>query len=207
MATVKIYSEDLLIAKALIQHDEATVREFFYKQSYPLFISIFDNYYTDCTCVEELINDIYVLVLAPSSNTGRCQMENYRGESSLISWLKTVCLYYCYNKFEKKGRMPPFEPIERAGVSEEEEKADRREARYGSCQMDLSTLNRKDAYQILNMMPNKRFRKIIELCDLEKMSNEETAEALGMTLSNFYNKHKLAKEQYEKVFRKEERHG
>ena len=36
------------------------------------------------------------------------------------------------------------------------------------------------------------------------MSNEETAEALGMTMANYYNKHKLAKEQYAKACRKEE---
>ena len=56
-------------------------------------------------------------------------------------------------------------------------------------------------------MPNKRYRNIIRLRYLEQKTNEETAEALGMTMDNYYNKHKLAKAQYEKVCRKEERHG
>jgi len=98
MATVKIFTEDLLIAKALIKRDEATVRRFFYQQFYPLFKSIYDNYYTDCTCVKEFINEMYILVLAPSKITGKCQMENFRGESTLTKWLQTACLYYCYNK-------------------------------------------------------------------------------------------------------------
>ena len=42
---------------------------------------------------------------------------------------------------------------------------------------------------------------------LEQKTNEETAEALGMTMDNYYNKHKLAKEQYERVWRKEAHHG
>ena len=42
---------------------------------------------------------------------------------------------------------------------------------------------------------------------MELKSNEETAEALGMTMDNYYNKHKLAKEQYVRVLRKESQHG
>ena len=34
-------------------------------------------------------------------------------------------------------------------------------------------------------------------------SNEETAETLGMSMDNYYNKHKLAKEQFAKILRKE----
>ena len=42
-----------------------------------------------------------------------------------------------------------------------------------------------------------------ELSKLEEKSNEETAEILGMSMDNYYNKHKLAKEQFAKILRKE----
>lgn len=42
---------------------------------------------------------------------------------------------------------------------------------------------------------------------LEHKTLEETAEALDMAMSNFYNKHKLAKEQYIRIWRKEGRNG
>ena len=54
----------------------------------------------------EFINEIYVVVLAPSKNTGKCQMDNFRGESTLTSWLKSACLFYCYNKYQRKVKMP-----------------------------------------------------------------------------------------------------
>ena len=38
-------------------------------------------------------------------------------------------------------------------------------------------------------------------------TNEETAKELGMSMENYYNKHKLAKEQYERIYRKEVRHA
>ena len=42
---------------------------------------------------------------------------------------------------------------------------------------------------------------------LEEKSNEETAEILGMSMENYYNKHKLAKAEYIRVWRKEVKNG
>lgn len=203
----KIFTEDLLVRDALLRHDGKVTRVFFYQQCYPLFKSIYDNYYTDCACVKEFIDEIYVLALAPSKTTGKCQLENFRGESTLTSWLKTACLYYCYNKYELKERMPKYEPIVSGNDEKDEESTDRTDAIYGSNDIDFDNLNRQDALAILSLMPNKRYRNIITMRYLEQKTNEETAEALGMTMDNYYNKHKLAKEQYERVWRKEAHHG
>lgn len=203
----KIFTEDLLVRDALLRHDGKVTRVFFYQQCYPLFKTIYDNYYTDCACVKEFIDEIYVLALAPSKITGKCQLENFRGESTLISWLKTTCLYYCYNKYDLKERLPICEPFTVENDEKDDESTDRIDAIYGSNDIDFDNLNRQDALAILSLMPNKRYRSIITMRYLEQKTNEETAEALGMTMDNYYNKHKLAKEQYERVWRKEERHG
>ena len=39
--------------------------------------------------------------------------------------------------------------------------------------------------------------------NVEVVANEETAELLGMSMDNYYNKHKLAKEQFTNVLKKE----
>lgn len=202
---VIVYSEDLRIAKALIRHDESITRNFFYRQCYPLFKSIYDNYYTDCVAVKEFIDEIYLLVLSPSTQTGRCQMENYRGESTLASWLKAVCLFYCYKKFEKKDDFEKLSSFNKfkENVSDGDSLLDK----YGSSEIDFSRMNRMDIVTLINMMPNERYRKIIYLRYVEHLSNEETAEALGMTMANFYNKHKLAKAQFVNVSRKEAHNG
>ena len=207
MEVKKIYHEDLQIAKALIKRDNLVTRKYFYQQCYPLFKSIYDNYYTDCASVKEFIDEIYIVVLAPSKTTGKCQMDNFRGESTLTSWLKTVCLYYSYNKYELKERMPKYEPLVSGNDEKDEESTVRTDAIYGSNDIDFDNLNRQDALAILSLMPNKRYRNIITMRYLEQKTNEETAEALGMTMKNYYNKHKLAKEQYERVWRKEAHHG
>ena len=209
MATLKIYTEDLQIAKALISFDEKVTRQYYYKDCYHLFKSIFDNYYTDCKSCKEFMDEIYLVVLAPSKFTGKCQMENFKGESTLRSWLKSACLYYCYNKYKLKKRMPIYEPLPQSTEksSDDEIGSDRLDSIYGSIEIDFSNLNYEDALIILRQMPNRRYSDLIRLRYLEQKTNEETAEALGMTMDNYYNKHKLAKEQYVRIFRKEVKNG
>lgn len=202
MIVKQIYYNDLELAKALIKRDELTTRQFFYKQCYPLFKSIFDHYHTDCDNCKEFIDEIYLMVLSPSKTTGKCQMENFRGESTLTSWLKSSCLFYCYKKFEINGRMPKYEKISHSNEKSLEDD-DRNDSIYGSIDLDFSKLNRSDANVILKQMPNKRYSELIRLRYLELNTNEETAKTLGMEMDNYYNKHKLAKEQYIQVFRKE----
>ena len=134
-------------------------------------------------------------------------MENFRGESTLTSWLKTACLFYCYKQFELKERMPKHEPISHPYTKDYEDKSDRTDSIYGSIEIDFSNLNRQDALTIIKQMPNKRYSELIRLRYLELKTNEETAKELGMSIENYYNKHKLAKEQYERIFRKEASHA
>lgn len=204
MIVKKIFTQDLQIARSLINKDEMVTRRYFYQQCYPLFKSIYDNYYTGCANCKEFIDEIYIVVLAPSKSIGRCQMENFRGESTLTSWLKTASLFYCYKQFEQNERMPKHEQIAHVNVKDHEDDGDRVDSVYGSIEIDFSNLNRQDALTIIKQMPNKRYSELIRLRYLELMTNEETASELGMSMENYYNKHKLAKQQYERIFRKEE---
>jgi len=56
---------------------------------------------------------------------------------------------------------------------------------------------------MLAQMPNARYRMIIFHRYVEDKTNEETALLLNMTMDNFYNKHRLAKEQFRQILRKE----
>ena len=77
----------------------------------------------------------------------------------------------------------------------------------GFCNIDLNSIDRMDAEKILSLMSNARYRNLIRIRYLEQKTNEETAEILGMSMENYYNKHKLAKEQYIRVWRKEVKNG
>lgn len=202
MATLKTYTEDLQIAKSIIKRDEAVTRRFFYRHCYPLFKSIYDNYYTDCTNVKEFIDEIYILTIAPSKKTGRCQMENFKGESTLASWLKAVCLFYCYKKYNRKQSMPIVDPL--PDTDENNADAADRLARQGaSIETEIDSMDREDTEILLSLMPNERYRTLIQLRYLDQLTNEETAKELGIAMDNYYNIHKRAKAQFESICRKE----
>ena len=205
MATLKLYTEDLQIAKSLIDRDERVTRRYYYEQCYPLFKSIYDNFYTDCKCCKEFMDEIYIVVLAPSKITGKCQMENFRGESTLASWLKMACLYYCYNKYELKQRMPVYEPLPHDPEKDDDDDpfGDRSKQEELSNPIDFSGMNRADVEVLLSMMPNTRYRNIIRLLHLEQKTHKEVAEVLGMSMDNYYNKRILAEKQYRQICGKE----
>ncbi len=64
-------------------------------------------------------------------------------------------------------------------------------------------LDMDDVQKILSMMPNQRYRKLIEYHYVDEKTNEETALLLEMSMANYYNCHKRAKAQYCEVLRKE----
>lgn len=201
MNVKQIYEDDLLIAKALINRDNTITRRYFYQQCYPLFKSIYDNYYTDCTCCKEFIDEMYIIVLAPSKKSGKCQMENFKGESSLASWIKSACLFYCYGKYNRKERLPIQEVI--TNSEDNDDGSDRLIDKVDSNEIDLTSINSHDVDEILSMMTSERYRNIIRLYYLEGKTNEETAEILNMTMANFYNKKKLAIQQFKEKLNKE----
>ena len=211
MAASQIFTEDLQIAKSLINRDERVTRGYYYKDCYPLFKAIYDNYYTDCSCCKEFMDEIYILIISPNKKTGKCQLENYKGESKLRSWLKVVCLYYCYNKYKLKP--PIFEPLSPSefGKMEKYEDdlfgGDRKIGKELSNPIDFTGMNRSDVETLLSLMPNDNYRKLIELRYLEQWTNEETANELGVNMANYYNMHHRAKEQYDVVCRKEEKNA
>lgn len=202
MMAIRKFEEDIAIAKSILKRDGKVTRDFMYRKCYPMFKSIYNNYFTDSSDVHEFIDEIYLLILTPSKETNRCQLENFRGESTLATWLKTACLFYCYHRYEHKNRIPTVEILS-SDSDKDDDYGDRLLDNSYSTTMNLSSIDRSDLEIVLKTMSNERYRNIIRLRYLERKSNEETAEALGMTMANYYNKHKLAKEQFVSALRKE----
>lgn len=193
---------DQEIVWALLHRDETVTREFFYKKCYPLFKSVYDNYHTDCSSCMEFINEIYVHVMTPSKESGLCKLEQFQFRSTLFTWIKSVCLFYCYKKYERINKFPIN------GYSENNfDGSVRNRVLSESINLDESSLRSYDAETILRLMPNRRYSQLIRLRYVEGHSNEETANLMGMNMNTFYNKHKMAKEQYVKTLKKEEYDG
>lgn len=193
-------STDQELVAALLRRDEATTRDFFYRRCYPLFRSIYDNYHTDCDSCMEFISEIYLHIMQPDAEKNRCKLENFRFQSTLFTWIKTVCLYYCYKRYERKQKMPLNQIVDNF-----DDDGVRIDTLDGSVNIDSASLDGHDVDVILRLMPNKRYSLLIRLRYIEEHTNEETAELMGMNMNTFYNKHKLAKEQFLKILNTEEK--
>jgi RNA polymerase sigma factor (sigma-70 family) len=183
---------DREIVAALLARDRGITEAYFYRKCYPLFKACFDSYYTDCETCIEFINEIYLYLMLPNPATQRSYMQNFSFRCSLTNWLKIVAQTYCHQLFKKKGAF--FEDSLDDGD---------RFTQIADSRPENGTFDRSDLELVLQMMPNVRYRELIRIKYLEGCSNEETAERLGMTMDNFYNKHLLAKKQFITALKKE----
>lgn len=182
---------DQEIVKAILNRDAFVTKEFLYRKCYPLFKARYDKYYTDCETCIEFINVIYTYIMTPGVKTGKCYLSTFGFSCSLTCWLKIVSENYCHKLFNK--RLDVIETLDNISGRKMLE----------PLLMDINSLNRQDVEVVLSLMPNKRYSSLIHLRYVEEKSNEETADILGMLMDNYYNKHKLAKEQFAKILKKE----
>lgn len=192
-----------MIVNAILFRDQKVTQQYLYIKCYPLFKSVYDNYYTDCQSCIEFINEIYVHLLMPNKNTDLCKLQSFQFGSTLTTWLKTVAVYYCYEHYRRRQKISFVEEkIEAEGYQ-----SDRFAQFAASIHVEESIMSRNDLEAILGLMPNKRYSMIIRLRYLEGLSNEETASVLQMSMDNFYNKHMRAKKQFNEIVNKEGRYG
>ena len=184
---------DQEIVAAILNRDEDITVGYLYKKCYPLFKALHSKYYTDCEDCIEFIGEIYVYILSPSENTGRCPLSTFGFGCTLACWLKIVVTNYCRQLYKKR--------IETVDADKSDGSSDRIIAEAIS--PILETMDRDDVKAILDLMPNKRYSRLIRYRYLDDKTHEETAEMLGMSMENYYNKHRLAKKQYTEILRKE----
>lgn len=180
---------DREIVEAILRKDSAITYYYMYEKCFPLFSSKFKNYYTDCKDCIEFINDIYVYIMTPRNN-GKCYLAGFGFKCRFEHWLKIITESYCHQLYSRRKNVIEF-------FDENDRLPDI------SVTIDIESLNKSDVETILNMMSNQRYRDLIRYRYVEQKTNEETAKLLNMSMDNYYNKHRLAKEQFNNVLEKE----
>ena len=178
---------DQEIVKGILCRDVAMTKQYLYIEYYPLFKSVWNKYYTDCNSCVEFINTIYVYIMTPGPQSGKSPLESFGFRCHFVLWLKIVAENYCKQLFHK-----------RLEIANGSEPTDRNVGEPST--LDISSINHRDIEIVLAQMPNMRYRTLIRYRYLEEKSNEETAQLLGMSMDNYYNKHKLARREYAETF-------
>jgi len=184
---------DQQIVKAILDRNTIITKEFLYRKCYPLFKAVYDKYYTDCESCVELINEIYVYIMIPQRKTGISKLAAFGYRCTLTMWLKIVVGNYCHQLYARRMEIDRDSDVG----------SDRNMPDDDSLTENIRNIDMEDVRKILNMMPNQRYRQLIEYRYVDEKTNEETAMLLAVTLANYYNMHKRAKAQYCEVLRKE----
>lgn len=184
---------DQEIVKAILDRDTIITKEFLYRKCYPLFKAVYDKYYTDCESCFELINEIYVYIMIPQKKTNVSKLAAFGFRCTLTMWLKIVVENYCHQLYARRMEIDRDSDVD----------SDRNMPDDESLTENTRSIDMEDVHKILDMMPNQRYRKLIEYRYVDEKSNEETAMLLAVTMANYYNMHKRAKVQYCEVLRKE----
>lgn len=185
---------DQEVVKAILNHNKTITYEYLYKKCYPLFKSIYNKYYTDCENCIELINDIYVKIMSPGKKTGKIPLANFGFRCTLTSWLKLITENHCKGLYKK-----------RINASSDIQTISKKDLPHELVYIDIETLslNKLDVSKVIEQITPERYKLIIQYRYIDEKTNEETAEALNMTMLNYYNKHKLAKAKVINILRKE----
>jgi len=184
---------DRQIVKAILNRDTTITKEFLYRKCYPLFKAVYDKYYTDCENCIELINEIYVYIMTPQKTTDISKLAAFGFRCTLTMWLKIVVENYCHQLYARRMEIDRNSDVG----------SDRNMPDDESLTENTRNINMQDVHKILDMMPNQRYRQLIEYRYVNEKSNEETAMLLAVTMANYYNMHKRAKAQYCEALRKE----
>ncbi len=165
--------KDRFIVEALIGHDEQITRQFFFDDCRPLFLSIIDKVFSYPVDYDEFVGELYLHLMEDDAR----RLRTFSFKSSLFGWLKMVATNYFIDKrdrlIENRSTTPLMEKRENSYEMTREEAHD-------------------DLQALLDAIPHKRYRDILQRLIVEGADPEDVAEEMGISVANVYNIKKRA---------------
>ena len=165
---------DQQIIDALIRKDEKVTHDFFFVWCRPLLYNLIRRVFSYEVDYNELVNELYLHLM---ENDAR-RLRTFSGRSSVYQWIKCVALRYFIEKrtqiIEDKAGDPLYEKDEPV--------------------FDPSTDSdaKADLRVLIQLMPNDRYRYVLEQHYLMDVEYEKIAMALQTSPANVYNLKKRA---------------
>ena len=179
------------IIQGLIDRDEKITSYFFFTRCQPLFYGIISDIFDHRADYDELVNELYVHLMA---NDAR-RLRMFEGRSNIYSWLKSVARNFFRDK-KNHERMIENEPddslLKEAGkiIDDNPDHPDKKQE-----EEDMRVA------AILDQIENERYRFIIEKHVLEGMSFDELEKLTGISKANLYNIKKRALAKLEQIMK------
>lgn len=186
------YSEytDRQFVDGILNNDIKLIEYFFNRKCSGLFGYILINVFDGNVDKQDLSQELFWYLA--KNNWHKVRQFDFR--SKLMTWVTVVAVRF----FQKKRE----ELIEKSTPITLNDKIWQEQ----SCAISID--QRMDLHGALAKMPNARYRKVIEVLDLQEVRPEILAEEMNVTVDNLYNIHRRALMQLRLIMsRKEEYYG
>lgn len=183
------------IVEAILKRDAHITCAYLYVHCYPLFKAYYQKfrYCIESVDCKDFINEFYIYLMTPGAVSKKPKLATFSYRCRFLYWIKAVLANYCkelMNKYEKRLKTNSFDEVGDRLIIE-------------PLSISIDTLNQEDIEIILCRMSNARYRNLIRYRYIDGFTNEETAQLMDMSMNNYYNKKRLAQEQFVSVLRKE----
>lgn len=165
---------DQEIVAGLLARDEKITREFFFVKCRPLMYSIINKFFPYEVNYDELINDLYLNIMAADGQG----LRTFSGKSSIYQWLKKVAYNFFSNKKKQESMINDFP-----------DSPDLSDPPVNIYTVDTGATEeaRLEIKMLLPYLKNDRRRLVIQKILLEGMSYEDLAAMLEISVDNLYN--------------------
>lgn len=167
--------DDRELVDGILGNDKNLIKYFFTKKCSGLFTYILINVFDGNIDRNELVSELYLFMAHNDWQVFR----NFQYRSSLMTYVTVVAVRF----FQKKrSRL-----IDLPGTIDLNNKTG------GAAPIvNIHNDRRIDIQTALQKMPNERYRKVIEVLDLQDVRPELLAEEMNVTVDNLYNIHRRA---------------
>ena len=166
--------DDHALVDGILNNDGKLIEYFFNKKCSGLFAYIIVNIFDGNVDKQDLSQELFLYLAR--NNWYKVRQFDFR--IKLMTWVTVVAVRF----FQKKRK----ELIEKSGETPLNDKMWQEQSRA------ISIERRMDLHNALAKMPNARYRKVIEVLDLQEVRPEILAEEMNITVDNLYNIHRRA---------------
>ena len=166
--------DDRQLVAAIVSNDVEAIKYFFNEKCSGLFAYIMANVFDNNVPKDDLPQELF-LYLA-QNNWYKVRQFDFR--SKLMTWVSVVAVRF----FQKK----------REALIEKTSTTTLNDKMWQDQSAGIPTDRRLDLHAALQKMPNTRYRKVIEVLDLQEVRPEQLAKDMEVTVDNLYNIHRRA---------------
>ena len=178
---------DKEIVEGLINNNKQIISYFFFEKCAPMLDYIVTKVFAKLVQKEDLVSELYIYL--QENNWNKLRQFDYR--SKLTTWLSVVAVRFFIKKremlLESNEKNTLIDSVKKRGYDPIKD-----------------MLIKMDIHHVLEIMPNARYREVLNDLFLNDMEPELVAKKMNITLANLYNLKHRAIEQIAEVLRKED---